>query len=353
MSEEKDPAASFNLFDAEERALAEAAALRERLADADPELRERVDALADAYRRSVREQRRLVKGSDRLQHQLATLNQELGRRRAQAEEALARLKEAQETLVQTEKLASLGALVGGVAHEINTPVGIALSCASHLADATAHMRKLFEADDIGIDDFQHYMDTAADTSQLILRNCERAADLIRSFKQVAVDRTSSERRRFDLAAYIGETLASLKPRLRQAGLRVDIACPAGLEVDGYPGALSQVLTNFVMNSIVHGYDEGQSGHLSITVDEPSPGQVRLVYADDGRGIAEEHRTRIFDPFFTTRRGAGGTGLGLHIVYNLVTGPLEGQLSVDSEAGRGTRFTVTFPRRASGGDPQAY
>lgn len=344
---------SFNLFDAEERVLAEAETLRERLSGSDPELRAGVEALADAYRRSVREQRRLVKGSDRLQHQLASLNQELARRRAEAEEALAKLRQAQETLVQAEKLASLGALVGGVAHEINTPVGIALSCASHLADATTHMRKLFEADDIGVEDFERYMETAADTTQLILGNCERAAALIRSFKQVAVDRTSAERRRFELASYIGETLASLKPRIRQAGHRVDIDCPPGLMVEGYPGALSQVLTNFVMNSIVHGYDEGQSGRLTIVVDQPSPELVRLVYADDGRGIAEEHRTRIFDPFFTTRRGAGGTGLGLHIVYNLVTGPLEGQLSVDSEAGRGTRFTIIFPRHASGGDVAAF
>ena len=350
---DKGAAASFNLFDAEERVLAEATVLREKLADGEPEVRAGVEALADAYRRSVREQRRLVKVSDRLQHQLASVNQELARRKAQAEEALARLKEAQETLVQAEKLASLGALVGGVAHEINTPVGIALSCASHLADATAHMRTLFEADDIGVEDFERYMETAADTTQLILGNCERAAALIRSFKQVAVDRTSSERRRFELASYIGETLASLKPRIRQAGHRVDISCPAGLMVEGYPGALSQVLTNFVMNSIVHGYDEGQSGHLTIAVDEPSPGMIRLIYADDGCGIAEEHRTRIFDPFFTTRRGAGGTGLGLHIVYNLVTGPLEGQLSMDSETGQGTRFTVTFPRMASAGESATF
>lgn len=352
MADKGDPA-TFNLFDAEERVLADAVALRGRLADGDPEVRSGVDALAEAYRRSVREQRRLVKVSDRLQHQLASVNQELARRKAEAEEALARLKEAQETLVQAEKLASLGALVGGVAHEINTPVGIALSCASHLADATAHMRKLFEADDIGVEDFERYMETASDTTQLIQGNCERAAALIRSFKQVAVDRTSAERRSFELGSYIAETLASLKPRIRQAGHRVEINCPPGLVVEGYPGALSQVLTNFVINSIVHGYDEGQSGRLSITVDQPAEELIRLVYADDGRGIAEEHRTRIFDPFFTTRRGAGGTGLGLHIVYNLVTGPLEGQLSVDSEDGHGTRFTVVFPRQASGGTGAAF
>jgi signal transduction histidine kinase len=339
------PGGGYNLFDAEERVLAEAGTLRGRLADADPDLRQGVETLTTAYRRSVREQRRLVKVSDRLQHQLASVNQELAKRTAEAEEALNRLKEAQETLVQTEKLASLGALVGGVAHEINTPVGIALSCASHLADATLHMRKLFEADDIGVEDFRRYMDTATDTSHLILANCERAAALIRSFKQVAVDRTSSERRQFNLCTYIGETLASLKPRIRQAGHTVRITCPPDLEMDGYPGALSQVLTNFVMNSILHGYDEGQQGELTIVVDEPTPGHVRLIYADDGRGIPDEYRSRIFDPFFTTRRGSGGTGLGLHIVYNLVTGTLEGQLAVDSAGGRGTRFTVTFPRQA--------
>lgn len=333
----------FNLFESEERVLAAAARLRARLAEADPSLREGVEALADAYSRSVREQRRLVKVSDRQQAQMAALNQELAKRKAEAEEALERLKEAQETLVQAEKLASLGALVGGVAHEINTPVGIALSCASHLADSTARIRRLFDADDVGIDDFQRYMDTAADTSGLILANCERAAALIRSFKQVAVDRTSAERRRFDLAAYIRETLASLGPRLRQAGHAVDIDCPPGLEVDGYPGALSQVLTNLVMNSVAHGYDDGRPGTLSIAVDQPAPGLVRLVYADDGKGIPEEYRNRVFDPFFTTKRGAGGTGLGLHIVYNLATGPLEGSLTLDSEPDKGARFTLTFPQ----------
>ncbi|HTH16686.1 MAG TPA: HAMP domain-containing sensor histidine kinase [Magnetospirillum sp.] len=339
----------FSLFEAEERVLAEAGNLRERLAEADPELKHGVETLTEAYRRSVREQRRLVRVSDRLQAQLASVNQELAKRKAEAEEALTQLREAQETLVQTEKLASLGALVGGVAHEINTPVGIALSCASHLADATERIRKLFEADDVGVEDFEHYMETATDTSHLILGNCERAAALIRSFKQVAVDRTSAERRRFELASYIGETLTSLTPGIRQAGHKVAIDCPPALMVDGYPGALSQVLTNFVMNSIVHGYDEGRSGLLSITVDEPTPGTVRLTYADDGRGVPEEHRTRIFDPFFTTRRGTGGSGLGLHIVYNLVTGPLEGQVTVESEPGKGTRFILTFPRQASGGE----
>jgi signal transduction histidine kinase len=344
-SETGETGTAFNLFDAEERVLASATELEHRLADADPGIRQGVAALTEAYSRSVREQRRLVKVSDRLQHQLATLNQELGRRRAEAEEALDRLKEAQETLVQAEKLASLGALVGGVAHEINTPVGIALSCASHLADATSDLQRLFAADDIGIDDFERFLATAADTSRLIMANCERAADLIGSFKQVAVDRTSSERRRFDLAGSIAETLTSLTPRLRQEGHKVEIVCPPGIDVDGYPGALSQILVNLAMNSVTHGYDPGQAGIVRITAALTEDDMVRLVYSDDGKGIPEEHRNRIFDPFFTTRRGSGGTGLGLHIVYNLATGPLQGSLSLDNlPAQAGTRFTLIFPRQ---------
>lgn len=342
----KGPAASgFSLFDAEERRLADAAHLLQRLDGGDPTVLADVRALVDAYARSVREQRRLVKVSDRLQNQMSSLNQELGRRRTEAEVALDRLRQAQETLVQTEKMASLGALVGGVAHEINTPVGIALSCASHLADATKSIRALFEADDIGVDDFERYMDTATDTAKLIVANCERAADLIRSFKQVAVDRTSSERRRFRLCDTITETITALRPNLRQGGHEVQVTCPGELELDGYPGVISQVLTNFVMNSLAHGYDAGRRGHLRILATRIDGDMVQLRYADDGKGIAEEYRNRVFDPFFTTKRGSGGSGLGLHIVFNLVNGPLGGTVHLEPGSEPGAAFVLTFPIRA--------
>jgi len=332
----------FNLFDAEEKSLEQAEELRRRLEQAPEPVRDGIAALIEAYSRSVREQRRLVRVSDRLQAQLASVNQELGKRKAEAEDALDHLKAAQESLLQAEKLASLGALVGGVAHEINTPVGIALSCASHLADSTAAIAKLFEADDISVEDFERFMDTVKDTTGLILSNVERAADLIRSFKQVAVDRTSSERRRFDLAAYIRETLASLGPHLRQAGHAVRLDCPEGIVMDSHPGALSQVLSNFIMNSLVHGYEPGETGRLSITVERDGTDGACLTYADDGKGIPEEHLGRIFDPFFTTKRGSGGSGLGLHIVYNLVTGTLGGSITAESPPGGGSRFTVHMP-----------
>lgn len=285
---------------------------------------------------------------------LGVMMGELRLARDRAEEAVSRLTRAQEALVQAEKLASLGSLVVGIAHEINTPLGIAMTCVTHLADTTARLRQMFEADDIGIDDFERYLTGATDATDLIVANCERAGNLIQSFKQVAVDRSSEKRRSFDLALAIRDTVLSLGPKLQREGHRVTVDCPAGLAVDSYPGALSQVLGNLVSNSLIHGYDPGVSGLLAIVVDQPEPGQLRLVYRDDGKGIAPEHLGQIFDPFFTTRRGSGGAGLGLHIVYNLVTGPLQGRIAAASEAGGGAAFTLSFPQavkpsRAAGSD----
>ncbi|WP_448203415.1 sensor histidine kinase [Azospirillum sp. sgz302134] len=338
---------TFNLFAAEEQAIEQARLLGERLGAAAPDLRADFDALVEAFRRSTREQRRLVRVSDRLQAQLGSANQEAERRRQEAETALAHLREAQEAMVRAEKLASLGALVAGVAHEINTPVGIAVSCASHLADATGHLRGRMQEGALSKADFNRYLATATDTTALILDNCERAARLIASFKQVAVDRASAERRAVNLRRYIQETLVSLEPKLRQGGHGISVACPDDLVVDSYPGALSQILTNLVMNSLTHAYAEGQAGHLTVTVEEPVPGTVRLTYGDNGRGIPADHLPQVFDPFFTTRRGEGGSGLGLHIVHNLTVGALKGAISVESLPGQGTRFVLTFPKDTPG------
>lgn len=334
---------SFNLFDAEEQAIGQARVLRAKLEAVAPEFGADLDALVEAVERSYREQQRLVRVSDRLQGQLAAANHELVRRREEAEVALSRLKEAQEVIIQSEKLASLGALVAGVAHEINTPIGIALSCASHLSDATARLTAQSESGRLARADFNRYVATAVDTAALILANCERAAKLINGFKQVAVDRASSERRLFDLGGYIRETLTSLNPTLRKGNHVVEVDCPAGLEVDGYPGVLSQVLTNLIMNSVTHGFGDRSAGRIGITATEPAAGTVRLIYTDDGRGIPAENLPLVFEPFFTTRRGDGGSGLGLHIVHNLVAGVLKGTIAVTSDPGNGVVFTIVFPR----------
>ena len=255
------------------------------------------------------------------------------------------LRQAQQDLIQAEKMASLGSLVAGVAHEINTPLGNTLTASSHLYDKVVELSAMLEENRLRRADLVAFVNLLTETTRLMVANCERAAELVQSFKQVAVDQTSGERRRFDLKGYIEEVLLSLRPRLRKTGHRITVECPAHLEIDGYPGAVSQLLTNFLLNSLMHAYGPGDAGHIAIRVRPPEEGVVELAYSDDGKGIPPELLARIYDPFFTTRRGTGGSGLGLHVVYNLVAGTLRGQISVESEPGRGTCFRVRFPLRA--------
>ena len=255
------------------------------------------------------------------------------------------LRQAQQDLIQAEKMASLGSLVAGVAHEINTPLGNTLTASSHLYDKVVELSAMLEENRLRRADLVAFVNLLTETTRLMVTNCERAAELVQSFKQVAVDQTSDERRRFDLKGYIEEVLLSLRPRLRKTGHRITVECPEHLEIDGYPGAVSQLLTNFLLNSLMHAYGPGEAGRIAIRVRPPEEGVVELVYSDDGKGIPPELLGRIFDPFFTTRRGTGGSGLGLHVVYNLVAGTLRGQISVESEPGRGTCFRVRFPLRA--------
>jgi PAS domain S-box-containing protein len=254
------------------------------------------------------------------------------------------LRQAQQDLIQAEKMASLGSLVAGVAHEINTPLGNTLTASSHLYDKVLELSVMLDENRLRRSDLLAFVSLLTETTRLMVTNCERAAELVQSFKQVAVDQTSGERRRFDLKRYIDEVLLSLRPRLRKTGHRIMVDCPDHLEIDGYPGALSQLLTNFLLNSLMHAYAPGEAGEITIRVRLIEDGQIELIYADDGRGIPAELLGRIYDPFFTTRRGSGGSGLGLHIVYNLVTGTLRGQITVASEPDRGTCFIVRFPLR---------
>ncbi|MBI1206410.1 MAG: PAS domain-containing protein [Azospirillum sp.] len=259
--------------------------------------------------------------------------------------ALAELRETQDSLVQAEKMASLGLLVAGIAHEINTPVGIAFGCAGHLANRTRDLTAAITENRLKRSELRSYTDAAATASQLILANLGRAAELIQSFKQVAVDQTSAERRHFELGAYLAEVVTSLGPRITEAGHAVDVACRSGILMNSFPGALSQVATNLIVNALVHASGDRGRVQVRISVSEPTDGEVDIAFADDGCGIPEANRRMIFEPFFTTKRGAGGSGLGLHIVFNLVTQTLGGRISVDSATGVGTTFGVRIPREA--------
>ncbi|WP_448187302.1 PAS domain-containing sensor histidine kinase [Azospirillum sp. sgz301742] len=269
-----------------------------------------------------------------------------------AERALADLRAAQESLIQAETMASLGQLVASVAHEINTPIGIGLTAASHVAESTARVRERFEGGAIRRGDFTDYLNTIGEGAKLLVANMNRAAELIQSFKQVAVDQSSGDRRGFDLKTYIGEVLFSLRPRLKRTRIAVEVDCPEGLRMDSFPGALSQVLTNLTINAIVHAYADGQDGTIRIGVEPRGEDEVVLVFADDGKGIPADVLPKIFDPFFTTKRGEGGSGLGLHIVFSTVTQTLGGRVSVDSRVGQGTRFTLVLPRRVEQEVPES-
>jgi signal transduction histidine kinase len=284
----------------------------------------------------------IAEARDQLQLQV----QEKTRANAELEHALERLRHAQAQLVQSEKLASLGGLVAGVAHEINTPVGVGVTAASTLQAKAEELADLHRSGALRRSDLDRFIAVAGEATRIILANLNRAADLIHSFKQVAVDQSSGERRSFELKEYLAEVLLSLHPRLRKGGHAVAVDCPERLLVDSYPGALAQIITNLVSNSVMHAYAANEHGHITLHIRQAS-GWVTLIYRDDGCGIPPEHLPRVFDPFFTTRRGSGGSGLGLHIVYNLVTQMLGGRIELASTPGQGVQISVRFPGSVGG------
>lgn len=257
------------------------------------------------------------------------------------QDTLATLQETQAQLIQQEKMASLGNLVAGIAHEINTPLGVGVTAASYLEQQTQTVAGLFHSNQIKRSDFEKYLNSTIDATNIILLNLQRASELITSFKRVAIDRVSEERQIFNVKNYIGAIILSLRPNLKKANHNIVIHCDDFLELDSYPGAISQIITNLVMNSLIHAYPNGEQGTIVIDVNL-TPDQFTLIYSDDGVGIAEQHMKRIFEPFFTTRRGKGGTGLGLNILYNLVTQTLAGSIDCRSQVGHGTSFIIKLP-----------
>ena len=269
----------------------------------------------------------------------------LDRSRKRAEDALARQEQLQDGLVEAEKMAALGGLVAGIAHEINTPIGVALSSATHLEVETKKADDLYRSGEMTEEGLSDYFTTANQVAHMMTLNTQRASDLIQSFKQVAVDQTGDACRTFDMNDYIEEILLSLKPHFKQSSIKTHVNCPDHLSVYGHPGGVSQVLTNLITNSLRYAFDEGESGNISISV-EATDDEVKLIYHDDGKGIEPDLQATVFDPFVTTGRSTGGSGLGLHIVYNIVTQTLKGTIALTSAPGQGATFTVTTPRNLS-------
>jgi signal transduction histidine kinase len=278
--------------------------------------------------------RAIRKAKERLEQQNAAL-----------EQALHQLQEAQTELVRKEKLASLGQMVAGVAHEINTPLGICVTATSHLVQELKLTREELAAGEMTQESLEAFFDIVDQSLRIMTTNTQRAATLVRSFKQVAVDQSSDDIRTFNLGTYLNEVLLSLQPKLKGRPVEVAIDCPRDLLLESFPGAVSQIVTNMVVNSLMHGFERDQPGHITIQA-EADGDDVVFTYGDDGAGMDADTLAKLFDPFFTTKRGSGGSGLGGHILYNLATSVLGGSLRVESSPGAGLRYHLRFPRKVA-------
>ena len=254
-----------------------------------------------------------------------------------------KLQLSQDQLIQAEKMASLGQLVAGVAHEINTPIGVGVTASSFLQEQLEILKARLPEGTIHKAEVDTVLSRIQESSALIFSNLQRASELVVSFKQTSADQTSQEKRKFNLRHVLSDTLNTLKPSLKRTQVMVSLDCPENLEINSFPGSISQVVTNLVMNSLDHAFEEDGEGGVAIDVKEIADDRIEIFFSDNGKGIPQEMRKRIFDPFVTTRRGQGGTGLGLYIVLNVVRDILRGTIECISPKGKGAMFTIIFPK----------
>ena len=297
-----------------------------------------LDSITSALEKVREAEAKLTAYSDQLELTVAERTQKL-------QNSLDELEGARSQLIQSEKLAALGGLVAGVAHEVNTPLGVALTATSVLTDAVSELNARFNDKTLTASDFKRHIDQIMDVDRLLSVNLDRAARLIKDFKKTAVDQVSETLCDFDLKETITALISSLGPETRKLAIVPQVSCAEDLKVQGLPGVLSQILTNLIMNSLRHAFAGVETPEITISANCVDKNVV-LVYRDNGVGIPEALHKRVFEPFFTTRRGHGGSGLGLNIVYNLVTAKLKGTLGFESRIGHGTQFTITFPIKSA-------
>ncbi|MCH1923338.1 PAS domain-containing protein [Shewanella sp. C31] len=274
-----------------------------------------------------------------LELQLHQRNAELDRSNNSLRNTVAELKEARDQLL--DKMASLNLLVAGVAHEINTPVGVSLTGITQLIEETAAIRKSYQQGALDETHFEEFINSADTLSVIVNKNLERTAHLIRSFKKIAVGQTSEEEKAINLKDYVEEVIFILGSITHKANASISLNCANNYHVVTQPELLSQVLTNLIVNSVVHGFSDNKSGHIAISITEQSATRFQLSYQDDGKGISKANLPKIFDPFFTTNRANGGTGLGLNVTYNIITNALGGSITCLSEVNAGVQFIIEF------------
>lgn len=311
-----------------------------------------LSALVESFNQLSTEIDEELKNKAAAQHALAEVNNKLEQRVEERTQnlqdaidelntTLENLRNTQTQLIESEKLSSLGGMVAGVAHEINTPIGLCITTHSYMNDLFNEMNQRFEADKISKQNFTDFMRSMEESINILSKNLHRAATLVKSFKHVSEDQTGESARTFNLAEYLQEILSTLHPKLKMTKHVVNILCPDNIEIEGYPGALSQVITNLVMNSLLHGFENITSGRITIEVKQQDD-YIEILYTDNGIGLNKEAQYRIFEPFYTTKRGFGGTGLGMHLVYNLVNKTLQGSIQLQ-QSSQGCAFMINIPK----------
>ena len=287
-----------------------------------------------------------------LEKQKLTLTEEVDRRKTTESELLQKQDEltryvdelnlAQERLVGSEKMAALGGLVAGITHDINTPVGIGVTATSFLEERLNQIEIAYQDKSLSPKALEEFIRDAKQSTSLLATNLERASELVASFKQIAVDQASEAVRNINLKEYLSEIIRSLQPKLKKTMHKINIHCPDDLKLNLPAGAISQIFTNLIMNSLIHSFEGVNAGSIDIAISEHD-GEVRITYRDDGRGVSQEQLDKLFDPFFTTRREQGGSGLGTHITFNLVKQTLGGDITATSEIGKGLTYEISFPK----------
>ncbi len=284
--------------------------------------------------------RQLRKEKIVLKKQVNERTDELLEQKKTLQSTLENLKKTQEQLIESEKMAALGGLVAGIAHEINTPVGIGVTAASSLQEEIHKMAALYKNNEISHKDFREFLESADSAAHLIHKNLERTALLIQSFKLVSVDQISEQQRTFNFKSYLDDIIRSLSPKFKQQEITFSINCDERLDLNSFPGAYAQIFTNLLLNSLAHGFKEKQKGTIAIHASLMD-NKLTIEYHDDGAGISRKDLPHIFEPFYTSDQQRG-TGLGLHIVYNLVRQKLHGNISCTSAPGEGVLFKIDVP-----------
>ncbi len=266
---------------------------------------------------------------------------ELRKNKAKVEEELNFLKKMKDKLVEQEKMASLGSLVAGVAHDINTPVGVAISSASFCEKELLNIKHLYEENKISEEDMEMFLETAEESIKIVMQSLEQAAKLIRSFKQISVDQNIDDMRQINISEYIYDIIRTFHNQLKKTRIKVEIDCPDHLLINTYPGSISQIMNNLLSNTLKHAFSPHESGRIFIQIRLDNDQFLHILFADNGKGMDDEIKKQAFDPFVTTSRDRGGSGLGLNIVYNLVVHRFKGEIKLESEKGKGSKFIIVF------------